>query len=1014
MSILKIVKDDAPQRAADVPAEGGSSGLSLEEIRERLAGAEGRQFWRSVDQLAGSEGFRELLHREFPRQASEWLGGGTSRRRFLQLMSASLALGGLSGCVKQPAEKILPYVRQPVEVKPGTPLYFASAATVGGYATGILVESHTGRPTKIEGNPDHPASLGGTDTLVQGMILDLYDPDRAQEVTDTGRPRTWGALVEALQPHIDALRAVGGAGIRILTEAVSSPTLASQLEDLRSELPEMRWHTWEPAAGHPAAETARSTFGRPLEVRYDLTKVDVLITLDSDFLTQGPGSARYAADFSARRRVWEAAEADRSMARYYALESTVTATGTLADHRLPLPPSTLAKAAKALASRLGADASSQVMTGFAPAVEEWLTAAVSDLSAAGSGALVVAGPYASPEVQAAAQEINAALGSEAVTYSESIDANPVDQGANLGELVSALESGSVELLVIVGGNPVFNAPADSRLPEAILEAKEALYLGLYENETSRSCRWQVPAKHFLEGWSDARAFDGTASIVQPLIDPLYRSCRSAHQVVALLAGRSEADEYELVRDYWAGQGLDDRALRSAIHNGVVPDTERPAVVPSAAGGSPLAPPLEPAADGEIELVFRPDPTIWDGRFVNNGWLQECPKPLTKLTWDNALLLAPATAAAYGLANGDRVHVAVGERTVEGIPVWIQPGLPAKSATLHFGYGGSGLGRVGKGTGFDVYPLRTAAGLWNATATLTKADGQYPLANTQDHGSMEGRHLVRSASLEEYSHHPDFAQHMVHVPTREQSMYPPHEHDGYAWGMVVDLNACMGCNACVVACQAENNIPVVGKDQVLKAREMHWLRVDRYYEGDLDNPRILHQPVSCQHCEQAPCEVVCPVAATVHSPEGLNEMVYNRCVGTRYCSNNCPYKVRRFNFLQYVDNSTETLKMVRNPYVTVRDRGVMEKCTYCVQRINRTRIAATVEGRKVRDNEIKTACQGACPSDCIRFGDISDPTTGVSEWKDLPLNYGLLEELNTRPRTTYLARVSNPSRKLETT
>ncbi|MEM7050642.1 MAG: TAT-variant-translocated molybdopterin oxidoreductase [Acidobacteriota bacterium] len=1060
MDILKILKEQEEPPSIAAPR------VDLTEIRERLEKAEGRQFWRSLDQLADTEEFRELVFREFPRQASEWAGGATSRRRFLQLMSASLALGGLTGCVKQPSEKIVPYVRQPPEVKPGTALKFATMTSLGGYAASLLAESHTGRPTKLEGNPQHPASLGASDAYSQAKLLDLYDPDRSQQLKDSGRPRTWDAMVADLQPRLEAMAALGGAGLHVLTGKVSSPTLAKQFDQLREKMPQARWHCWEPASAHPASEAQRQAFGRPVEVRYDLSQVDVLVTLDSDFLTRGPGSLRYAGQFGERRRIWEidpesvknvsgghghggdhgddghgsgddhggqeahgeasdhAAVEDhdggapgpkageRKMARFYALEASPTSSSTLADHRLPLTPADLTRAAAALAARVGVAGA----TDSAPAAaEEMITVIAEDLKAAGKAALVVAGRYADPALQVLAFAINEALGSSAISFSETIDANPVEQISDLADLVDSMNSGRADLVVILGGNPVFDAPAELGFGDALLKATEAIYLGPYENETSNRCRWHVPELHFLETWADARSYDGIATLAQPLIEPLYWPCKSAGQIVSMLAGRTDATDYDSVRTYWEEQGLDEDAWRRAVHDGFVADTEAPAVAlavaPAAIANASSSAATTPV--GDLELSLRPDPTIWDGRFVNNGWLQECPKPLTKLTWDNAFLIGPSTAESLGLNNNDRVDLTVGERTLSGVAVWIQPGIPAGAATLHFGYGGKGLGRVGAGTGFNTYAIRQSAHLWTCPVTLRKASGTYELASTQDHGSMEGRHLVRTATLDEYYHHADFAKHKVHRPTVEQSMYPPHK-SRYAWGMAIDLNSCLGCGACVIACQAENNIAVVGKDQVLKAREMHWLRIDRYYSGDLDNPEVYQQPVSCQHCEQAPCEVVCPVAATVHSPEGLNDMVYNRCVGTRYCSNNCPYKVRRFNFLQYSDITTESLKLGRNPNVTVRNRGVMEKCSYCVQRLNKARIAAKVEQRSVTDEDLLTACQQACSTKAIRFGNINDETAGVTAWKNLPLNYGLLEELNTRPRTTYLARVTNPNPKLERT
>jgi len=1035
MDILRILRDE--EEAAPAAAEGASR-LDLAAARERLAAASGRGFWRSLEELAAA-----------PESApgSDLPPDAVTRRQMLGLMGASLALGGLAGCVKQPPEKIVPYVDQPQEIVPGQSLFFATAANLGGAAVGLLVESTMGRPIKVEGNPEHPASLGATDLFAQASILDLYDPDRMQAVSYLGRTRTWDAFVAELSGKLTAQEALGGAGLAVLTPEVTSPTLAAQLDALRQRFPRMRRHVWEPV-GLAARIAARRAFGAPLTARYDLTRASVVLALDSDFLTRGPGAVRYAREFTARRRVWggDAEAPAGGMLRLYSVECEPTATGTMADHRMALPPSGVAAFALALAGQVGVAGAEGATAPTNPEAERFLRAVAADLRRAGSAALVMPGDHAAPELHVLAHAINAALGAagSTVVYGEPVasptaETDPGDPAASLAALTAAMAAGEVDLAVILGGNPVYTAPADLGFAEALGQVPFRVYLGLHADETAGWCDWQIPEAHWLEAWSDARADDGTASIVQPLIEPLYAPAKSAHQVVAALAGDGAADGYELVREHWRGRGLtDDDAWRRTLHDGVIPGTASPgraaAVDPgavaaaaravteaarraadrgAAAGTAPHGEASTGAArsaDAPLELAFRPDPTIWDGRFANNGWLQECPKPVTKLTWDNALLLAPSDAEARRLESGDLVELTVGERSLT-VPVWVQPGQARGAATLHLGYGRIAAGRIGTGAGVDAYRLRTRGALWSAPARLSGRVGHQKLACTQDHWSMEGRHLVRSATLGEYREHPDFAQHVVHVPGPEESMYPGWDYPGSKWGMSVDLSACTGCNACVVACQAENNIPVVGKEQVLNAREMHWLRIDRYFEfpdGDLDRPEFIHQPVMCQHCENAPCEVVCPVAATVHSAEGLNEMIYNRCVGTRYCSNNCPYKVRRFNFLKWVDTETEVLKLARNPEVTVRGRGVMEKCTFCVQRINHARQQAKVEGRRIRDGEVRTACQQVCPSDAIVFGDLNDDSAEIVRRKRQPLDYGLLAELNTRPRTSYLARVTNPN------
>ncbi|HVS01192.1 MAG TPA: TAT-variant-translocated molybdopterin oxidoreductase [Thermoanaerobaculia bacterium] len=984
---------------------------------------ESSPFWRSLDELAGSDAFLDTLEREFPRQAVP-LGEGVDRRRFLQLMGGSLALGGLGACTRQPLETIVPYVRQPEEIVPGKPLYFATAATLGGYATGVLVESHMGRPTKIEGNPQHPASLGATDVLTQASVLDLYDPHRSQAVRHLGRIRTWSAFVDSLATALGAQEGTAGAGLRILTETVTSPTLAAQMDAVRQRFSRARWVQYDPAGRHLARAGARAAFGSWAEVHYDLSRARVILALDCDLLAGEPGSVRYARQFAQWRRVWER----REMNRLYAVESTPTPTGTLADHRLRLRPERIEALALALAAEMGLGATPPA--GLDRQLGTWARAVAQDLLRHPGESLVVAGEWTSPELHVLAHAMNQRLGNfgSTVHATAPVAAAPSDQIADLAALADDLRQGRVEVLLILGGNPVYDAPADLGFADALRheEARLRIHYGLVENETSAYCHWHIPATHYLEAWGDARAFDGTVTIQQPLIEPLYGS-RSPHELLAIVEGRPGALGYDIVREHWLPQLGSEAAWRRALHEGTVPDTALPAA--GAAAGGAVAAAVQrlservasPAA--EYTLLFRPDPTLWDGRFAGNAWLQECPKPFTKLTWDNALLVSPATARQLGIdeqrtgRNRDRhpmVRVTVGASYLE-VPVWITPGQADGAVTLHLGHGRTRGGPVAEGHGFDAYRLRTRQGLWQQRGVSLQPTGEaYALASTQGHFSMENRHLVREATVAEYADNPGFVHAHVHAPDEEMTLYPKWEYAGYAWGMGIDLSSCTGCNACVVACQSENNIAVVGKEQVLAGREMHWLRIDQYFKGpSADEPEgVYNQPVPCMHCETAPCEVVCPVAATVHSDEGLNDMVYNRCVGTRYCSNNCPYKVRRFNFYKFSDWQTESLKLQRNPDVSVRFRGVMEKCTYCVQRINHARIAAGREDRSIADGEIQTACQQACPTGAIVFGDINDASTEVARWKAQPLDYGLLEDVNTRPRTTYMGRIRNPNPELE--
>jgi molybdopterin-containing oxidoreductase family iron-sulfur binding subunit len=988
--------------------------LDLAALRARLAGTRGREYWRSLEELAESESFQQLLEREFPEQASEWTDG-VSRRRFLNLMAASLALAGLSSCVAPPTEKLVPYVRAPEEIIPGRPLFFATAMPLAASATGVLVESHMGRPIKIEGNPNHPASLGATDTFAQASILSLYDPDRSQVVSNAGRISTWSSFLNVVALEMEREKATGGAGLRLLTESVTSPTLARQIQELLAQFPEARWHQYEPVGRENSRAGARLAFGEDVNAGYNLEAADVILSLDSDFLCTGPGCLRYARQFAKRRRV----EGERAeMNRLYVVESTPSNTGMMADHRLPLRASEIEGVARAVAAQLGIGAA-----GASPVAVPagWVEAVGRDLQVHRGRSLVVAGESQPPVVHALAHAMNQALGNagRTVVYTDPVEANPVDQTESLADLTREMADGQVDFLVILGGNPVYQAPADLNFAHHLSKVRLRVHLSLYEDETSLQSHWHLPETHYLETWGDTRAFDGTVTIMQPLIEPLYGG-KSALEVVSALAGQPGHSSHDMVRSYWESQssgGDFEGFWRGSLHDGLVPGTALPTRRPF------LRPDFEArlteafldtqdTPEGGTEIVFRPDPTIFDGRFANNGWLQELPKPLTTLTWDNAALVSPAAAQRLGLQNEDVVELRHGGRALRA-PVWIQPGQAEDTVTLHLGYGRERTGRVGARAGFNAYALRTAGAPWFAGGTEIRKTGErYPLARTQTHHAMEGRHLVRVGTLEEYRHEPHFAQHMVHEAPVGLTLYPGHQYEGYAWGMAIDLNACTGCGACVVACQAENNIPIVGKEEVQRGREMHWIRVDRYYAGDLDRPESYPQPVPCMHCENAPCEPVCPVAATVHSSEGLNDMVYNRCVGTRYCSNNCPYKVRRFNFFQYADIETPSLRLLRNPDVTVRSRGVMEKCTYCVQRINATRIEAKKEERQIRDGEVQTACQAACPTQAIVFGDINDPESQVTRLKADPRSYGLLTELNTKPRTTYLARLRNPNPELE--
>jgi len=945
---------------------------------------------------------------------------GLDRRELFGYLGASLALAGVTACTRQPAEKIVPYVRQPEEIVPGQPLFYATAMTVGGFATGLLAESHMGRPTKVEGNPLHPASLGGTDAFAQASVLSLYDPDRSQTLLHLGEIRPWPSFLGEMRLVLAEERASRGAGLRILTETVSSPTLARQLEELLAALPAARWHQWEPASRDNARAGARISFGSPVNAIHRFEGADVILSLDADFLVCGPAHLRHAREFAARRR---AGASGGAMNRLYVVESAMTATGARADHRRALPASQIEAFARSVAAALGA-AGAGDSRGGAFASDPFARAVANDLRAHAGRSAVLAGDHQPPAVHAIAHVLNFVLGNagRTVVYTDPVEANPEDQLESLRALVADMRAGKVRTLLVIGGNPLFTAPADLEFASALSKVARRVHLSLENDETSAECQWHVPETHFLEAWSDTRAFDGTASIVQPLIAPLYGG-KSAHELLAALSDQPERSGYELVRDTWRARmaGEFETEWRRALHDGVIEGSTFPAKVVTGAGiPAPVskfsAAGREATAAAEsLELTFRSDPTIHDGRFANNGWLQELPKPLTKLTWDNVAAVSPATAARLGVGNEDVVVLAFRGRRVRA-PVWVQPGHPDDSVGVTFGYGRKRAGRLGSGAGFDAYSIRPAEALWQGIGVeVGKTADRHPLACTQLHHSMEGRNLARSASVEDFRRDSHVVQEMGEAPSASLSLYPPVPSDTYAWGMAIDLGSCVGCNACVVACQAENNIPVVGKDQVVRGREMQWLRIDHYAKGSADDAQHVFQPVACVHCEAAPCELVCPTAATVHSAEGLNDMVYNRCVGTRYCANNCPYKVRRFNFYHYTTQfRAPSMRMLTNPDVTVRWRGVMEKCTYCVQRINHGKIQAGLQDRRVRDGEIVTACQQACPAEAIVFGDLADPGSRVSRMKGSPLAYGLLAELGTRPRTSYLAGLRNRNPELEGT
>jgi MoCo/4Fe-4S cofactor protein with predicted Tat translocation signal len=1032
--------------------------MTLAEVRAKLDGKTGKRFWKNLDELAETPGFEQMLAEEFPRQAggaaNEWVDA-VSRRGFLKVMGASFALAGLAGCTKQPDEPIFPYVKAPEDLILGKPMYFASAFPFPTGAIPVLVKSDAFRPIKVDGNPDHPMAKGKSDAMTQATLLDLYDPDRSTHVLYRGQAGAWADFQEAFANA--ARQSAGGQGIYFLSETITSPTLAAQWKQVQTKYPAAKLVQWEPVNRDSAMAASKAAFGSYMDAQYKLENADVILSLDADFLggIAHPGFLPLAAAYAARHRYVEG----QTMNRMYVVESMSTVTGFKAEHRLALKPSDVEAFASALA-RGGSGTGNPEAQAFAAAV-------MKDLKAAGGRCVVIPGEQASPAVHAAAFALNQQLGAvgKTVIYTETVNPMPSEQMADLKSLVGAMNAGQVQWLVMLGVNPIYSAPPDLEFAAAFNKVPNTVHLGSHVDETGAISVWHINKTHYLESWSDARAYDGTISIIQPMIAPMYNG-HSAHEVVQALLDNPELSAFDAVqanaKTYIKGDFAS--GFRKALHDGWVEGTAFTAGSATPKGGG--APAAMSAPSGPLEISFRADPSLFDGRYANVGWLQELPKQITNLSWDNAALMSLATMESLKLDQSTAVEINCNGRKLIA-PALMVPGHPDGAVTVHVGLGrGVEAGRVGAGVGFNAYYLRASDGPYFTTGTVTKTDGTYDICVTkvntiehrgafaqQDlnnkeydkegtyslpgHEAME-RAIIRYATLAEVKANPKFAHEnddnvkgaLINkvgyspegeTPEHGESFFPDawsYDHKDVSaqtiqnkWGMAIDLNSCIGCNACIASCYAENNIPVVGREQVKIGRNMQWIRIDTYFEGDLHAPRAHFQPMACQHCENAGCEQVCPVGATVHTPEGLNTMVYNRCVGTRYCSNNCVYKVRRFNFLLYSDYDTESLKFMRNPDVTVRSRGVMEKCSYCVQRIEYAKIEADKENRAIRDGEIVTACQQACPASAITFGNLNDPNSAVSKKKATERDYQVLADLNYRPRTTYTAGVINPNPEL---
>lgn len=1001
-------------------------------------------YWKSLNELAHNEEYERFVEREFPKDATE-LKDGFSRRTFLRMMGASIALAGFAAC-RRPVQKILPYSKQPEDIIPGVPNYYASAMPFQDALTGLVIENHEGRPTKIEGNEMHPASLGSSSKFNQAAMLGMYDPDRSRNVVKGDELSSFTAFQSFCEQHFGDT----GRNIAFISEANSSPTYNKLKDQALSRYTNARWVTYEPFGEDNALEGTNIAFGQRLRTVNHFEEADVIVALDDDFLNPAAhkNSVQNTKEFTQGRNV----ETGDDISRLYSVESTFTVTGSNADNRLRIKSSELGKFIQALGSELSvAGISAGSSNKFSD--YQWITVLADDLRNNRGNSLLTIGNEHEPKLHAAVAAINSSLGNirTSVTYHQLPYIEDQYNREALKKVIDGLNNESIDTAVIIGGNPVFNAPADLKMEEALAKAEHVIHLSDYYDETSALASWHVNRAHFLEMWGDGYSFTGTSSVIQPQIEPLFDGKSEIEFLNTIITGE-DTDGYQLVRQTWQQNisGNFQNRWEQILHDGIATKNNFPQVTPALSGS--LGRNLGPSSDESegIELVIRPDSKLFDGRYANNGWLQELPDPMTKITWDNVALMSPQTAeklgiekAGLGVAEVEVISINVRGQKVE-IPAWVQPGHADDSITVTVGYGRKGIGRVADAAGVDTYPLRTTNTMNFATnVSVSKVGRLYEIACTQDHGSMEGRSILRHATLQEYRDNPDFSQYEAAygavlpgedwafeqdadsplsifdaLDGNNERAYPDYQPQ---WGMTIDLNSCIGCGTCTIACQAENNIPVIGKNEVSNGREMHWIRTDRYFVGDdVNEPKAMHQPVPCMHCELAPCEQVCPVAATTHSEDGMNQMTYNRCIGTRYCANNCPYKVRRFNFFNYTDefltdgDNPEIVQMAMNPNVTVRFRGVMEKCTYCVQRVNRAKIQTQIEtdgSMKPPDGTVKTACQQACPSDAIYFGDLTDPDSEVTKTKQNNRNYLLLEELNTRPRTSYMAKISNPNPQL---
>jgi molybdopterin-containing oxidoreductase family iron-sulfur binding subunit len=1048
-----------PHHDHEHPHEHDAVGAALDHAAQAgvaTEGGYGRTYWRSLEERLGLPEYLESVKPEFP-EGADLPPTGVARREFMQLIGASLALAGATACTTRPSdERLVPFTKTPPELVPGNALHYASGMTFGGHTSGLLITAREGRPIKIEGNPEHPINRGAAGPFEQAFLISLYEPNRARVLRQRMSPRSLRTLAEDVSALVNkAAPADGGARIRFLTEPINSPMMGHLRSRILQKLPNARFHSYAPVTQDASAEGARALFGAPHTALYDFSQADIILSLDADFLESRPVNLAYARQFASRR------DNPDTLNRLYVAETRFSITGGMADHRLRVKSSEILGLAAAVAQALGGAVSGLAAAAGAKAAapanaQKWIDAIVGDLRGAAGRSVVVAGERQPAAVHALAHAINVALGNVGKTVRFVPTASEPSNLAGVRELVADIQGGRVDTLVITAFNPVYSLPADIGLAEVLGNGNpeqrgklSVLYTSLFEDETAALCDWFVPAAHQLETWSDGRSIDGTVSIAQPLIQPLFNGVPES-ELLALFLDEPYAPAYQLLRDFWRGQpatqGADfESAWEKIVASGIVPGStaapiEAAANTEGVAAAIAAYTPPQPVAAGQLEINFVADYKVFDGRFANNSWLQELPDPITKLVWDNPALISPKTAEELKLATGDVAELSYRNRKLE-VPVWVMPGHADGAVTLPLGYGRKFVHETAaNGTGYNANLVRSVDAPWfDSGATLTKLRKTHQLVSTQKHWSMAGRPVALDFTIQEWrdKNNQNVQSALARTtgdldkPGNRLNNLPPFDYskEEYKWGMAIDLSRCTGCSACVVACQSENNIPVVGKDQVARSREMHWLRIDRYFTGPGINPKkdaqgknrqgydnyatadaepgMVMQPVMCVHCEKAPCEYVCPVNATVHSDEGLNDMVYNRCVGTRYCSNNCPYKVRRFNYLHYTKGKTPTEKMQMNPDVTVRNRGVMEKCTYCVQRIERVRITSRVEKRRIAEKELQTACQQTCPTEAITFGSLNDEKARVTQLHADPRHYKLLYELGTQPRTAHLVRLRNP-------